>query len=299
MHKPTLLARYDGAAIQAAHEIINAYSTSFSLATRLLRGQVREDVRNLYAMVRIADEIVDGTAESAGLSRAEICSELDAYEQAVLDSPQRRFHTDPVLHAWAISARRCGFKDEHVTAFFASMRRDLNQSEYDQEGLEDYVYGSAEVIGLMCLDAFLVDHRVSAHERATLEAGARSLGAAFQKVNFLRDLAEDTGMLGRTYFPELREQGLTEATKDHLVADIRADLDKAYACIGLLPMDARVGVQAAADLFAELNRRIDKLPAKHVATRRVSVPAAQKSFIMARAIKRASLAKDSRGVHQS
>lgn len=283
-----LLARYDKACIKAAHEIINFYSTSFSLATRLLRGQVREDVRNLYAMVRIADEIVDGSAEGAGVNPHDIAQQLDAYEAAVLAAPAQRFHVDPVLHAWALSARRCGFKDEHVRAFFASMRRDVDQSTYDQGEFEDYVYGSAEVIGLMCLDAFLVSHPVSDAEYATLEHGARSLGAAFQKVNFLRDLAEDSGLLGRTYFPELRDGDLTEDTKDLLIADIRKDLDAAYACVPLLPTDARLGVQAAADLFAELTDKLDAMPAAEVTTRRVSVPPARKSFVIARAIKRAA-----------
>lgn len=283
-----LLARYDKACFKAAHEIINFYSTSFSMATRLLRGQVKEDVRNLYAMVRIADEIVDGTAEGAGLSPTEVEKRLDDYEAAVLAAPAQRFHVDPVLHAWGYSARRCGFKEEHVRAFFASMRRDVDQTTYDQESFEDYVYGSAEVIGLMCLDAFLVSHPVSEEEYATLTHGARSLGAAFQKVNFLRDLAEDSGLLGRTYFPELREGGLTESTKDALIADIRVDLDAAYACVPLLPTDARLGVQAAADLFAELTDRIDARAASDVATRRVSVPPARKSYIIARAVKRAA-----------
>lgn len=279
------LNRYNQMSIKSAHEVIAQYSTSFSMSTRLLRGQVRTDIRNLYAMVRIADEIVDGTAAEAGYSADEISAMLDAYEQAVLAAPHTKFHTDPVLHAYGLSARRCGFKDEHVKAFFASMRRDLNQSGYNKQDFESYVYGSAEVIGLLCVAAFMVDHPVSAEERERLDDGARRLGAAFQKVNFLRDLAEDTDGLGRDYFPQLQNKQLTEETKQLLVDDINADLDAAYAVIPLLPLDARIGVRAAADLFKELNNHIEALPAEHVATTRVSVSNATKLGILARAIR--------------
>lgn len=279
------LARYDAMSIASAHEVIAKYSTSFSMSTRLLKGQVRTDIRNLYAMVRIADEIVDGTAGEAGFSNADIGAMLDAYEKQVLDAPHQRFHTDPVLHAYGLSARRCGFKDEHIKAFFKSMRRDLNQSGYNKDDFESYVYGSAEVIGLLCVAAFMVDHPTSDVDRARLDDGARRLGAAFQKVNFLRDLAEDTDGLGRDYFPQLQNEQLTEETKKLLVDDINADLDAAYAVIPLLPRSARVGVRAAADLFKELNNQIDSLPAEHVATTRVSVSNPTKLKILATAVR--------------
>ena len=288
------LDRYDRTAIQAAHQVIMSYSTSFSLATRLLEKQVRTDIRNLYAMVRIADEIVDGTAAAAGMNRAEIGKTLDDYERAVLAAPSQRFHADPVLHAYALSARRCGFSPEHVVAFFSSMRCDLNQVSHDARSFDDYVYGSAEVIGLLCLSAFLVDHPVTGTQRARLEAGARSLGAAFQKINFLRDLAEDSGALGRSYFPGLGEQGLTEAHKTELIADIRTDLADARTTIPLLPISARVGVLAATELFAELTGRIEKLPAAELSARRVSVPPAAKAAILARAVAKAPRLKGHR-----
>lgn len=277
------LDRYDRACAKAAQEVILTYSTSFSLATRALAKQVRTDICNLYAMVRIADEIVDGTAAAAGMGHEDISAELDAYERAVLAAPSARFHTDPVLHAYAMTARRCEFDPEHVTAFFSSMRRDLNQASYDQDGFDDYVYGSAEVIGLLCLSVFLADHPVTDEERARLTAGARSLGAAFQKVNFLRDLAEDTDVLGRTYFPGLADCELTEERKGELVADIRRDLADARAVIPLLPLSARIGVLAAAELFRELTDRIDELPAAELSERRVSVPGPTKAVLLARA----------------
>lgn len=281
---PEFLSRYDRMAIKAAHEVILSYSTSFSLATRLLEKQVRTDIRNLYAMVRIADEIVDGTAEAAGLTHGETTRTLDDYERAVLAAPGRRFHADPVLHAYAISARRCEFNPEHVTAFFSSMRRDLNQATHDAGSFDDYVYGSAEVIGLLCLSAFLVDHPVTDAERVRMEAGARSLGAAFQKINFLRDLAEDSDTLGRVYFPVLTEHSLNEADKAELIADIRKDLADARAVIPLLPLSARTGVLAATELFTEVTDRLHTLPTAELTHRRVSVPRRTKAVILARAV---------------
>lgn len=286
------LDRYDRAAVRAAHEVILAYSTSFSLATRLLEKQVRTDIRNLYAMVRIADEIVDGTAQAAGMSAREAAETLDDYERVVLAAPERRFHVDPVLHAYALSARRCGFDPEHVVAFFSSMRRDLQQNTHDARSFEDYVYGSAEVIGLLCLSAFLVDHPVTDAGRTELEAGARSLGAAFQKINFLRDLAEDSGTLGRAYFPGLDHRELTEVHKTELIADIRKDLAHARTVIPRLPRSARTGVLAATELFTELTDRLDDLPAAELSTRRVSVPRRIKFAVLARAVAKAPRLKN-------
>lgn len=278
------LTRYDHMAIRSAHEVIACYSTSFSLATRLLGKQVRTDIRNLYAMVRIADEIVDGTAAAAGMNPTEITDTLDRYEQAVLASVDTRFHVDPVLHAYALSARRCDFNPDQVRAFFASMRRDLHQSTHDAHSFEDYVYGSAEVIGLLCLSAFLVDHPATPTERNRMEAGARSLGAAFQKINFLRDLAEDSQTLGRAYFPGLETRELSDEHKKELIRDIRQDLSEAHTAIPLLPLSARAGVLAATELFTELTNRLDVLPAAELTRRRVSVPRRTKAAILARAL---------------
>ena len=129
-----MLTRYDQAASRAAAQVMGQYSTSFSLATRLLRGRVRADIRHLYAVVRIADELVDGAAAQAHTDPA---AALDAYEQTILAAPQQRLHTDPVVHAYAITARRCGFHREHLVAFFSSMRADLTQHEYSPSELQD------------------------------------------------------------------------------------------------------------------------------------------------------------------
>lgn len=268
-------------ALSAANTVIERYSTSFALATNLLAPRVRKDIRNLYAVVRIADEIVDGTARDAGIDDIEAV--LDQYEQLVLAAPGQRFHTDLVLHAYAETARRCAFDPEHIRAFFASMRRDLHQTDYTDEDFNDYVYGSAEVIGLLCLSVFMVEMNVTHRQREELTAGAKALGAAFQKVNFLRDIGEDEDQLGRTYFPELKGRVIDDGIKADLVADIRADLAAAEAPMRLLPRRIRAGVMAATALFAELTDMIDATPADQLKRKRLSVPQHRKAWLTARA----------------
>lgn len=277
-----MLTRYDQAASRAAAQVMGQYSTSFSLATRLLRGRVREDIRHLYAVVRIADELVDGTADQASIDAA---ATLDAYEAAILAAPEKRLHTDPVVHSYAITARRCGFQREHLVAFFDSMRADLNQREYSAAELAEYIYGSAEVIGLLCVQVFLAEETVSAADRAAMDRGARHLGSAFQKINFLRDLGEDSSVLGRAYFPQAAGGVLSEAAKSALIAEIRRELAAAEEAINLLPLSARVGVRAAADIFAELTNRLAATPAAELKTTRISVPNRTKAWLVARAVR--------------
>ena len=278
-----MLTRYDHAASRAAAQVMGQYSPSFSLATRLLRGRVRADIRHLYAVVRIADELVDGAAAQAHTDPA---AALDAYEKTILAAPQQRLHTDPVVHAYAITARRCGFHREHLVAFFSSMRADLTHREYSPSELQDYIYGSAEAIGLLCLQIFLAEENVSPADRAAMERGARALGSAFQKINFLRDLREDSSTLGRTYFQQAPSGRIDEATKSALIAEIRRELATAALTIDLLPASTRVGVSAAADIFAELTNRLAATPATDLATARVSVPNHTKAWLAARAARR-------------
>lgn len=277
-----MLTRYDQAASRAAAQVMGQYSTSFSLATRLLRGRVREDIRHLYAVVRIADELVDGTADHAAIDAA---AALDAYEATILAAPEKRLHTDPVVHSYAITARRCGFQREHLVAFFDSMRADLTQREYSATKLAEYIYGSAEVIGLLCVQVFLAEETVSAADRAAMDRGARHLGSAFQKINFLRDLGEDSSVLGRAYFPQATGGVLSEAAKSALIAEIRRELAAAEEAINLLPLSARFGVRAAADIFAELTNRLAATPAAELKTTRISVPNRTKAWLAARAVR--------------
>lgn len=269
----------------AAGTVIGAYSTSFSLSSRLLPSRERRDIRNLYAVVRIADEIVDGTAHQAGVHDVEAV--LNAYEQQVLSAPLNRFHTDPVIHAFAETARRCEFDPEHLKAFFASMRRDIHQCTYTDGQFEDYVYGSAEVIGLLCLSVFLAGRAVDPEDRTIMETGARRLGAAFQKINFLRDLGEDGSDLGRAYFPGSSPAHITEENKTALIEEIRGDLAAAHHATGLLPLRVRGAVLAATGLFAELTDIIEATPAEQLAASRVRVSAPRKTAVTLRAVAQA------------
>ncbi|OEX93178.1 phytoene synthase [Corynebacterium sp. BCW_4722] len=283
-HGRGALARFDAMADRAAAQVIEEYSTSFSFAARLLAPGVRRDIRNLYAMVRIADELVDGAASHA---HEDPEAHLAAYEEQVLHAPFHRLHTDPVLHAYAQTYRRCGFEQRYIEAFFRSMRRDLSDAPHDKASFDEYVYGSAEVVGLLCLAVFLRGEEPAPQDRETMEAGARALGAAFQKVNFLRDLGEDAAKLGRAYFPQLAgatPEALTEALKRELVADIREDLDRAREAIPLLPTSARTGVAAAEALFRELTERIDATPAEDLTMVRVRVRNGKKVGLVAGAV---------------
>ncbi|MDO4630735.1 MAG: squalene/phytoene synthase family protein [Corynebacterium sp.] len=263
-------------AIRAARQVIHSYSTSFGLATRMLGKQQRIDIQNLYAMVRIADEIVDGTSNAAGLDPTTTGELLDAYEQQVLAAPHQRFHTDPVLHAYAITARRCEFPPEHIQAFFTSMRTDLHTSTHDAASCGTYIYGSAEVIGLLCVSVFVTGEPVAVQQRERLEVGARALGAAFQKINFLRDYAEDSKALGRQYFPPL-----TESAKAQVIQDIRLDLHQAQAAIMLLPASSRTGVILAARMFTELTAQIERTDIRSLLATRVRLPQTTRARIIA------------------
>lgn len=281
------LRLYTATALAASGSVIGRYSTSFSLACRTLPPAVRRDIAGIYALVRVADEVVDGTAGAAGLEAARVRTALDGYEAAVNSALATGFATDLVIHGFADVARRHGFGRELTEPFFASMRADLDVAEHDGASLESYIYGSAEVVGLMCLEVFMDMPGTRAdtpEQRAMLRATARRLGAAFQKVNFLRDLGADHDQLGRTYFPGADPAHLDETQKAQLLADLNADLDAAMPGILALDRRARRAVLIAHGLFAELSRRIERVPARELTRQRISVPTAVKLRIAARSL---------------
>ena len=270
---------YAALAERVSATVIGRYSTSFSLATRLLPDGVRQDVRNLYAVVRIADEIVDGAASGCDDPRGV----LDAYEAQVLAAPEAGFHTDLVLHAWGQTAARCSIEPRHMADFFSSMRSDIVRDVHDRESVARYIHGSAEVIGLMCLDIFLAHSApVPEGHRVWLEEGAAALGAAFQKVNFLRDLGDDEDVLGRSYLPELQDGPLTVAVRDRVLDDVDAGIAAGRQRIPSLPGGCRAGVAAAAALYEELSARLRRTPPEEIRYTRVRVPAAVKAALTAR-----------------
>ena len=269
MSRPSL---YDRVAEETASIVIRRYSTSFQLASRLLAPGVRQHVENIYALVRVADEIVDGPAIEAGLDAVGAARALNELERETEEAMEHGFSANLVVHAFALTAREAGFGAELTAPFFQSMRTDLSATEHDQASFDAYVYGSAEVVGLMCLRAFLRERTLTAVELDRMETGARALGAAFQKVNFLRDLAADFETLGRSYFPGVRVDSFTEADKDRLLDDIDADLRVSAATIPALPAGSRRAVALAQGLFTELASRLRATPASQLITARVRVP---------------------------
>jgi 15-cis-phytoene synthase len=274
--------RYDAVAEESAALVIRRYSTSFGLASRLLGRGVRPHVRNVYALVRVADELVDAPRPGDGAHERRRL--LDALEQETLAAIQRGHSANLVVHAFARSAAVCGIEPDLVTPFFASMRADLDVTEHTEASFTAYVYGSAEVVGLMCLRAFLHDDpdRHAAYD--DLAPGARRLGAAFQKVNFLRDLAADHSELGRRYFPGVDPAALTTAQRDHLLDDIDGDLAAAAEAVRRLPENSRRAVAVAHALFTELSRRLRLTPAEEIRVRRVRVPSPAKAGVVARCL---------------
>ena len=275
----TTLSTYNAAALASATTVIGHYSTSFGLAARLLAPGVREEVRTIYALVRIADEIVDGAAAEAGIDLAGQRELLDDLEHETERAMDRGFSTNLVVHAFAITARRVGIEPALTRPFFASMRRDLDPTPFTPASVAEYIYGSAEVVGLMCLRSFLHGTPRDPQELAVLEQGARSLGAAFQKVNFLRDLAADRDALGRNYFPGVDLRRLTEADKGLLLDDMDADLLVAERVLPMLPPGSRRAVTAAHRLFARLSAKLRQTPATELMSTRIRVPDPEKLMI--------------------
>ncbi|MFF2388749.1 phytoene/squalene synthase family protein [Agromyces sp. NPDC058104] len=280
---PTGLALYDRTARQSAAQVISRYSTSFGLASRLCSPAIRTHLADLYALVRIADEIVDGPAAEAGLDASERRELLDALEAETELAMARGYSSNLVVHAFAQSARATGFGAELTRPFFASMRRDLDPVAFDEAELREYVYGSAEVVGLMCLRAFSDGLPADDERDARWQRGARHLGAAFQKINFLRDLADDVGSLDRRYFPGVDPRDFGESDKHRLLDDIDRDLAIAGEVVGELPGGCRRAVAAAHALFSALAERLRRTPASELLTVRVSVPAGRKLLLLARA----------------
>lgn len=277
------LQRYSAAALKTSAEVIRCYSTSFGMASRILDRTTREHIEAVYALVRIADEIVDGAAAGAGLTPDDVERLLDDLERDTGTALRTGYSTNLVVHAFAVTARTTGIGIELTQPFFASMRADIMRNEHTQESFELYVYGSAEVVGLMCLRAFLVGRHVTEREGAVLSDGARHLGAAFQKINFLRDLAEDFSVLGRSYFPGISPRSFSETDKLRLLDDIDEDLRISAAALPGLPPNARRAVSLAQGLFAELATRLRRTPAEELLRARIRVPNPVKLRIMAKA----------------
>jgi len=277
----TRIDLYTRAAEETASGVIRLYSTSFGLASRLLDPVTRRHIENIYSLVRLADEVVDGVAEEAGVGREEAGELLDRLEADTHRALETGYSTNLIVHAFAHSARKVGIERDLTEPFFASMRADLHETEHDDDSFALYVYGSAEVVGLMCLKAFIQGHDYTPAQHEQMISGARALGAAFQKVNFLRDLAVDFEALGRSYFPSVTPDSMDEASKTRLLDDIDRDLAESARALPLLPKRSRKAVALAQALFDELGFRLRATPAEKILSERVSVPNARKAQLAA------------------
>lgn len=272
----TSLALYDEAAQAAAAQVLGHYSTSFGVGARMLSPKHRRHIESVYAMVRVGDEVVDTYpgADAGAL--------LDGFESEVWRAMTTGFSTNVIAHAFGATARAVGITREQTDPYFASMRMDLDRTVHDDESFAKYVFGSAEVVGEMCLAVFVNTDSGARPLDPDLRAGARRLGAAYQKVNFLRDLGADEERLGRSYFPGFTSQTLTDADVATLVADCREDIAAAQACLPGLPRRAGAAVRTTIDIYVRLLDEIESTPATTLTGTRVRVANATKLYLALR-----------------
>lgn len=243
--------------------ITESYSTSFTLGIKTLHRRFHMPVYGIYGFVRFADEIVD-TFHSHNKRKL-----LQDFKEQTYNAIDTGISLNPVLHAFQEVVNTYKIEIEFVDAFLKSMEMDLDDQVYDPSLYKEYIYGSAEVVGLMCLKVFC-EGDYAMFER--LKMPACSLGSAFQKVNFLRDMKSDYNERGRVYFPHIEYSSFCNNRKGEIEADIKKDFDDAYAGIVALPRSARLGVYLAYVYYLKLFRKIQNLPATHILNERVRVP---------------------------
>jgi len=250
------------------------YSTSFSSAINLLHADLRTPIFNIYGFVRLADEIVD----TFHLHDKPLL--LQQCKQETFDAIERGLSLNPILHSFQQTVNQYKIDLTLVHAFFRSMESDLTANAYDRQGYEEYIYGSAEVVGLMCLYVFCEGDKELYRQ---LEKPARALGAAFQKVNFLRDIKADFQDLSRMYFPGCNFHNFTEADKQQIEADIESDFQLAYKGILALPIKARFGVYVAFKYYYSLFKKIKSTAPAHILHKRIRIANYHKAYIVFRA----------------
>lgn len=259
---------------ECSRRVTLRYSTSFSSAIRLLHRDLRQPIFNLYGFVRFADEIVDTFHQH---DKQQLLAEFKAETFAAIE---RGISLNPVLNSFQQTVNSYRIDLHLIRAFFSSMESDLTQNRYDRQGYEEYIYGSAEVVGLMCLQVFC-EGKTAHYEK--LKSAARALGAAFQKVNFLRDIKADFVDLSRIYFPGCDFHHFTEQDKRQIQDDIEADFREAYNGILHLPIKARFGVYVAYKYYYSLFKKIKQTAPTHMLQKRIRIPNYHKAYIVLRA----------------
>jgi phytoene/squalene synthetase len=263
---------------QVSHEcsrtVTLRYSTSFSSAIQLLHSDLRTPIYNIYGFVRFADEIVDTFHEH------DKSLLLEQFKRETFDAIDRGISLNPILNSFQETVNAYGIGHDLIHAFFRSMESDLTQFRYDRQDYEQYIYGSAEVVGLMCLYVFCEGSEAQFQK---LKSPARSLGAAFQKVNFLRDVKADFMGLSRIYFPGCDFHNFNESDKKSIEDDIEKDFRDAYAGIVQLPLKARFGVYVAYKYYYSLFNKIKSTRSQHIMQKRIRIPNYHKAYIVLRA----------------
>ncbi|WP_299101172.1 phytoene/squalene synthase family protein [uncultured Winogradskyella sp.] len=265
---------FDTVSKECSKAVTNAYSTSFSLATKMLADSIRQDIYNIYGFVRFADEIVDTFHD---YDKEKLFNKFESDLEAALED---KISLNPILNAFQETFHKYSIDKHLVNSFMNSMRLDLHKSDYltDQE-FKAYIYGSADVVGLMCLKVFV---KGNGEKFEDLKDSAMSLGSAFQKVNFLRDLKADFDDLNRSYFPNTDLSQLNESSKEAIIIEIEEDFAKGLVGIKKLPLEARFGVFMAYRYYSKLLDKLKKTPALQIKSTRIRVPNYKKIELLTR-----------------
>ncbi len=264
---------YDIVSYDCSKLVTQRYSTSFSLGTRLLSNSIRVHIYNIYGFVRFADEIVDSFHE---FNKVDL---LNRFEEDLMHAISNKISLNPILNSFQFTVNEKKIDIELIKSFLKSMRMDLTKNNYKtKKEYNEYIYGSADVVGLMCLKVF-VDGDNSKYEK--LKPYAMSLGSAFQKVNFLRDLNADFKNLDRTYFPNLNLSNFDEESKVNIINEIEKDFNHALKGIFMLPESSRLGVYTAYKYYRKLLIKLKKTPSVKIQSARIRVPNYQKMGVLA------------------
>lgn len=247
------------------------YSTSFSLGVSFLSRPLHDPVYAIYGFVRFADEIVDSFH---GYQKKEL---LDSFRKDMEIALRDKISLNPILNSFQFVVHKYGIQQQWIDIFLDSMAMDLQQQEYDYEKYQKYIFGSAEVVGLMCLHVFVEGNEGLFNK---LKPYAMKLGAAFQKVNFLRDIRSDNILLGRTYFPDVDLANFSRAEKLKIEKEIEHDFSEALKGIKMLPHGSQNGVYMAYYYYLALFRKIKRLPAEKILNERIRIPNFQKLILM-------------------
>ena len=265
---------FDNISYECSRNVTKTYSTSFSSAVKMLAPSIRQDIYNIYGFVRFADEIVDSFHEYDKETL------FTLFESDLENALHHKISLNPILNSFQHTVNRYEIPKELIDAFMKSMKLDLHKSEYKTtEEYQEYIYGSADVVGLMCLKVFVNGNDTKFDE---LKESAMRLGSAFQKVNFLRDLKADYEELNRTYFPNTDLNQLDETSKQIIIAEIEADFEAGFEGIRKLPIEAKFGVYTAYVYYKKLLSKLKKTPSLAIKNTRIRVPDYQKVGLLAK-----------------